>query len=85
LARSQDDGVRGKRGLCISVRPIDGHLELTVDTVTLDDPVSRLWRHDTFITFVEVTAVQAKRFEFSEQQLAGFGRTMLGALFPAAV
>ncbi len=84
MARAKDDGIRGGRGLCISVRPMGGTLELTLDMVTLADSAARKWEHDVFITFADVDAAQARRFEFSEAQLANFGRMALGALLASA-
>ena len=85
MARAQDDGVRGERGLCISMRQLEGKLELTLDTVSLDDAARRTWRHDVFISFADVDLAQAKRFSFAEDQLANFGRLTLGALLGGAV
>ncbi len=84
MARAEDDGARGSRGLCISVRPHAGKLELTLDSVSLNGTNSRTWRHDTFITFADLDVKEAKEFSFSEERLAEFGRLVLGALLPGA-
>ena len=85
MSRAKDDGVRGDRGLCISLRPLGGKLELTLDIVKTGDRAAGTWEHDVFITFADLDVAQAKRFEFSEEQLANFGRLTLGALLAAAV
>ncbi len=85
MARAQDDGVRGARGLCISIRPQGEKLELTLDMVTGGRQSIGTWKHDVFITFADIDIAQAKRFDFSEEQLANFGRLTLGALLGGAV
>ena len=85
MARAQDDGIRGERGLCISVRPQGEKLELTLDMVRTGKHATGTWQHDVFITFADIDVAQARRFEFSEEQLANFGRLTLGALLGAAV
>jgi hypothetical protein len=84
MARSKDDGIRGQHGLCISMRPTNGTLELTLDTVALASPTSRTWRHDVFVTFADLDLAQARRFSFTDEQLANFGRLALGALLGGA-
>ena len=67
------------------MRPQGEKLELTFDTVRLEQARAGSWRHDVFVTFADLDAGQARAFGFSEEQLADFGRLTLGALLGGAV
>lgn len=50
------------------------------DDVERQDTEPTQWRLFTFVTDAPVTAVDLKTMQFSDEQLAGFGRLVLGAV-----
>lgn len=81
--RSKDDGVRGKRGICISVRRVGNDVELTCDDVTLKEsvPFRATWQQKTFITFAQVSQQEIEEGP-SEQRIRDLGHFVWGLLAP---
>ncbi|HEY0157245.1 MAG TPA: hypothetical protein VGF28_08175 [Thermoanaerobaculia bacterium] len=82
--RTRDDGVRGTEGVCISVRQLDGEIELTIDDVRLQDNDGRrhrTWHHKTFVTFASMTPDEAAG-RMSAQRHEDLGRFLHGLLVP---
>jgi hypothetical protein len=72
---------RSRFAVCISIgKTAGGELRLLVDDVECNglDPLQ--WRHFTFVTDAAVAATDLAQMRFTDEQLANFGRLVLGAV-----
>jgi hypothetical protein len=89
VRRGSDDGRRGQAGLVLSIRRDATEVELTIDDVTLErssgvsNSNERLWRHERFVTFLRLPP-EMPIDGFSKEQLADFGLTIIGCVYPLA-
>ncbi len=89
VRRPSDDGRRGETGLLLSIRRDATEIELTIDDVGLERPSGvrngneRLWRHERFVTFLQMPP-EMPLDGFSKEQLADFGLTIIGCIYPLA-
>ena len=89
VRQSSDDGRRGEAGVLLSIRGDATEIELTIDQVELQQPAGtrngneRVWRHEHFITFLQLPP-ELRGDNFSREQLANFGLTVLGCIHALA-
>ena len=89
VRRPIDNGRRGEAGVLLSIRRNAEEIEVTIDDVRLEKPAGlrnsdeRVWGHDRFITFLQMPS-EMREGTFSNEQLANFGLTIIGCIYPIA-
>lgn len=77
-----DDGSRGSRGVCVSLRRVGDEIELAFDAVRLESggKDNRTWKHHHALTFA---IMRPDEFDgnMSMERLATFGQSVLDVLF----
>jgi hypothetical protein len=72
---------RSRFAVCISIsKAVTGELRLVVDDVEREGSNPVRWRLFTFVTDAPITATDLAQMRFTDQQLADFGRLVLGAV-----
>jgi hypothetical protein len=82
MSRSVDNGERGQSGVVLSIRRTDAGVEVTMDDVLLERAGpgrDRLWRHDAFVTFADVSREQLSG-AMTDEDLKRFGQFVFGAI-----
>ena len=82
MLATRDDGSRGNRGVCISLRRVGDVIELAFDSVGLeqDSAEVRSWKHRGTLDFVIMTPEEFNG-KMSEERMALFGHSILSVLY----
>lgn len=76
-----DEGKRGHLAVAISLVERDDDYILFFDDLHLSQSDGRrTWTHEKFVTTAVVPKEQFQAMEFSKDEMAGLGRTILGSL-----
>ncbi len=72
---------KSRFAVCISIgKTADGQLRIVLDDVERQETEPTQWRLFTFVTDAPVTETDLRQMRFSDEQLADFGRLVLGAV-----
>lgn len=76
-----DQGKRGNLAVAISIVEQDGTCVLFFDDLHLSNTTARrTWEHEKFVTTAVVSKEKLETMDFSEEEMAGMGLTILGSL-----